>query len=198
MTRIGVLPHSFQHAAQIRASISAPSEPGSPTFPAPSRSWPHRAQTTTATRSSYKRPSPKPADSPDRGVPEKGAADHVPKGHRAERPAVGALLGAVPKDGAGPVGDGRDPLQHEVLWVSGVTNENDLPHPRRPRVAGNNDPIAGPERGFHASARHGDATRHGARLARRPRSGPASPAGRPPSSRPRRSCRSSPGGSWRR
>src|SRR5205814_98342 len=35
MTRICVLSHSFQHSAQIRASISAPSEPGSPTFPAP-------------------------------------------------------------------------------------------------------------------------------------------------------------------
>src|SRR5437773_9815742 len=107
MTRICVLSHSFQHSAQIRASISAPSEPGSPTFPAPSRSWPHRAQTTTATRSSYKRPSPKPADSPDRGVPEKGAADHVPKRHRAERPAIGALFGAVPKNGAGPRSEER-------------------------------------------------------------------------------------------
>src|SRR5439155_18322462 len=127
MTRICVLSHSFQHSAQIRASISAPSEPGSPTFPAPSRSWPHRAQTTTATRSSYKRPSPKPADSPDRGVPEKGAADDVPKGHRAERPAVGALIRAVPKDGAGHVGHGRHPPQHSDPRVSGAADEHHPP-----------------------------------------------------------------------
>src|SRR5438105_14410173 len=146
MTRVCVLSHSCPHSARIRASISAPSEPGSPTFPAPSRSWPHRAQTTTATRSSYKRPSPKPADSPDRGVPEKGAADDVPKGHRAERPAVGALLRAVPKDGAGPVGHGRDPLQHEVLRVSGVANENAHPQPRNPRIAGNDETGARPVR----------------------------------------------------
>src|SRR6266568_7854363 len=172
MTRICVLSHSFQHSAQIRASISAPSEPGSPTFPAPSRSCPHRAQTTTATPSSYKRPSPKPADSLDRRVSEKGAAEDVSKRNWAECPAVGALLGPVPKDGAGPVGHGRDPLQHEVLRGSGVTDENDLPHPRGARIAADDDPVPGPERGFHASTRHGDATKHRATLARRPRSEP--------------------------
>src|SRR5205814_8701351 len=101
MTRICVLSHSFQHSAQIRASISAPSEPGSPTVPAPSRSWPHRAQTTVATRSVYKRASPKPADSPDRRVSEESASKDVAERHRPERAAVGALLRTVAKHRTG-------------------------------------------------------------------------------------------------
>src|SRR5438309_6400280 len=160
MTRICVLIHSFQHSAQIRASISAPSEPGSPTFPAPSRCWPHRAQTTTATPSSYKRLSPKPADSPDRRVSEKRVAQDVRERDRAERSAVGAFLGAVAEDRAGPLGHGSDPLEHQILGVSRIPHEDDVPYSRGPRASGNDDPVAGPERRFHASAGHGDAMKH--------------------------------------
>src|SRR5713101_4476905 len=160
MTRICVLSHSFQHSEQIRASISAPSEPGSPTLPAPSRSTPHRAQTTIATRSSYKRLSPKPADSSDGRVSEESATQDVRERHRAERPAVGALVGAVAEDSAGSVGHGGDALQHEALGLPRVANEDDLPRPRRTRQPGDDDPVAGRERRLHASSPHGDAMKH--------------------------------------
>src|SRR6266576_433976 len=58
MTRICVLSHSVQHSPQMRASMSAPSEPGSPTFPALSRSCPQRAQTTIAIRYEHVRERP--------------------------------------------------------------------------------------------------------------------------------------------
>src|SRR5438309_11205662 len=132
MTRICVLSHSFQHSAQIRASISAPSEPGSPTFPAPSRCWPHRAQTTTATPSSYKRLSPKPADSPDRRVSEKRVAQDVRERDRAERSAVGAFLEPVAEDRAGPLGHGSDPLAYEIPVASLLPAEDALPYSRGP------------------------------------------------------------------
>src|SRR2546421_6532375 len=161
MTRICVLSHSCQHSAQIRASMSAPSEPGSPTLPAPSRSWPHRAQTTIATRSSYKRVSPKPADPADRRVSEKRAGDHVLHRDRAERPAVGALFGAIAEDGATPVVDRGDPFQHQIFRVARVPYEHDLPHPWGTRELGHDDPVARRERGLHAPARHGDAMKQG-------------------------------------
>src|SRR2546430_13328223 len=106
MTGICVLSHSVQPSAHIRVSMSAPSEPGSPTFPAPSRSCPHRAHLTTATHQSYKRASPKPAHARNRAIPENRAAEDIPEPHRAERPAVGALLQAVTEHRAGPIRHG--------------------------------------------------------------------------------------------
>src|SRR2546423_15486139 len=111
MPRICVLSHSVQHSAQIRASMSAPSEPGSPTFPAPSRCCPHRAQMTMAMRSSYGRTSPKPADPGDRAVSKEGAAEDVRKRDRAERPTVGALVGTIAQYGAHPRAHPGDPLE---------------------------------------------------------------------------------------
>src|SRR5918992_3859748 len=156
MTRICVAVHSFQHSAQIRASMSAPSEPGSPTFPAPSRSCPHRAQTTTAMRQVYKRPSPKPADSSDRSVAEDRAPEDVQELYRTERPAVGALLRPVTEHGAGSVLDRRDPLEQQTLRIARVAKEDDLPDSRRSRRPPDDDPVAGAEGGLHAPARHRD------------------------------------------
>src|SRR5712691_423650 len=160
MTRICVLSHSPQHSAQIRASMSAPSEPGSPTFPAPSRSCPHRAHMTTAMRSCYKRRSPKPADSADRAVAEDRTAKHVRKGNGTECPAIGALLGAVAEHRARVVGHSGDPLQHQPVGISGVPNEHDFPNSGPARELRNQDPVARAERGFHAPARHRDAPQH--------------------------------------
>src|SRR5467141_740144 len=157
MTRICVPSHSFKHSAQIRASMSAPSEPGSPTFPAPSRSCPHRAQMTTAMRSSYKRPSPKPAHTRNRAVAKDGAAEDVGELHRAEHPAVGALLRAVTQHGAGPISHEGDSLQHQSRGLPRVADEHDLAHAWLAPKARDNDPVAGAERRLHASARHRDA-----------------------------------------
>src|SRR6266581_5176172 len=154
MTRICVLSHSVQHSRQIRASISAPSEPGSPTLPAPSRSCPQRAQTTTATRSCYGRTSPKPADPADRPITEDRSAEHVRERYLAERPAIRAPVGAVTEHGARPVGHRSDALQHDVLPVARVADEDDLPDPGGARQGRHDDPVAGAERGFHASACH--------------------------------------------
>src|SRR6267143_2325205 len=152
MTRICVLSHSSQHSPQIRASMSAPSEPGSPTFPAPSRSCPQRAQMTTAMRSSYKRPSLKPAHTGKGTVAEEGTAENVREPHRAERPAVGALLRAVTEHRARSIRHSGDSLQHEALGLPRVADEHDLAHAGRTREAGNDDPVAGAKRGFHAPA----------------------------------------------
>src|SRR5438876_9476419 len=133
MTRICVVSHSAQHSRQIRASISAPSEPGSPTFPAPSRSCPQRAQTTTATLSCYGRTSPKPADPADRPISEDRSAEHVRERYLAERPAIRALVGTVTEYGARPVGHGGDALQHDVPRVARVADKHDLPDPGRAR-----------------------------------------------------------------
>src|SRR3989454_12082260 len=127
MTRICVVSHSPQQSAQIRVSMSTPSEPGSPTFPAPSRSSPQRAQMTTAMRSCYKPCPPKPADPADRAVAEDRSAEHVRKGHRTERPAVSALFGAIAEHRAGAVGHRGDPLQHQTVGISGIPNEHDFP-----------------------------------------------------------------------
>src|SRR5256885_9398740 len=126
MTRICVLSHSVQHSAQIRVSMSAPSEPGSPTFPAPSRSCPHRAHLTTAMRQSYKCASPKPAHARNRAVPEDRAAEDIRESHRAERPAVGAVLRAVTEHRAGPIRHGGDAFQHQALGFPRVADEHDL------------------------------------------------------------------------
>src|SRR5438445_7688186 len=157
MTRICVLSHSPQHSAQFRSSMSAPGEPGSPTFPAPSRSCPHRAQMTTAMRSFYKRRSPKPADPADRAVSEERPAKHVRKGHRTERPAVGALFRAIAQHPARAVGHGGDPLQHQAVGISRVPNEHDFPDFGPAHEVRNHDPVSRTERGFHAPARHCDA-----------------------------------------
>src|SRR5256712_7910492 len=119
MPGFGVLSHSAKHSGQTGASIPAPGGPGSPTLPAPSRSCPQRAQTTTATRSCYGRTSPKPADPADRPITEDRSAEHVRERYLAERPAIRAPVGAVTEHGAGPVGHGGDALQHDVLPVAG-------------------------------------------------------------------------------
>src|SRR2546428_14092271 len=135
--------HPSHHSAQIRASLSAPSEPGSPTFPAPSRSCPNRAQMTTAMRSSYKRPSPKPAHTRNRAVAKDGAAEDVGELHRAEHPAVGALLWAVTQHGAGPIRQGGDSLQHQARGLPRVADEHDLAHAWLAPKARDNYPVAG-------------------------------------------------------
>src|SRR5437867_6418926 len=160
MTRICVLSHSFQHSAQMRASMSAPSEPGSPTFPAPSRSCPHRAQMTPAMPSSYKRPPSKPAHPRNGSVPENSAAEDVGELHRAESPAVRALLRAVAEDRAPPVRHSGDSLQHQAFGLPRVADEHDLADAGRAPQTRNDDPVTGAERGFHASACHRDAAEH--------------------------------------
>src|SRR5207302_8201605 len=97
MTRICVPSHSCQQTAQIRASIAAPSEPGSPTFPAPSRSSPHRAQCTITTWSMLSAGAQR-SDAAERGEAHDRATDAVLPPARPEGPAVEALLGAVAED----------------------------------------------------------------------------------------------------
>src|SRR5919201_5746051 len=175
MTRICVLSHSFQHSAQIRASMSAPSEPGIPTFPAPSRCSPHRAQMTTAMRSMLLTASPDPADPTDRPVTEERPADDVPERDRAERSAVRALVRTIAEHRAGTVRDARHALQDEALGVPRVADEDDLADTGTPCEGRDDDPVALAKRRLHASPRHGHATEHAARPARRPPSPPSSP-----------------------
>src|SRR6266850_1415245 len=149
MTRICCCSHSAQHTAHTVRAMSSPRAPGR-TRPAPSRVWPQRIQVTFSGTET--------AETAQRRIAERCAAEHIREWDRTEDAAVGGVVLPVSHDQAAVGCRLRHALQQQTRALARIAHQHDVTRTRA-SLREHEDPVPLPQRRLHAVAAHGHAPR---------------------------------------